>query len=404
MLATRGAVSRLLAPARIGGFRWFWLASALSVGGDFFSFIAVSWLTLQLTGSALALGTILMAQGIPRAGLLLLGGALTDRTSARRLMSVSALARTVLMVAIATDTGSGHVQLWHLYVYAVLFGTLGAFFIPPQGTMLPRLVPANMLEAGNSALNLGSQMARVIGPAAAGLVVARFGPAPSFAIDGACFFLCALAVLQLPIPASVSTSTQNLLGSIQAGLSYAWADRALLGVLAIVIVLNFAVTGPFNVGLVLLARQRFGGAGALGVILSAGALGSFVGTLAGGTFRPRRFGLVLIFVPAYVGVVSIIFSFTTVVALAVALFFLFGIGTGLINVVAPSWLQRRTDPAMLGRVMALVNVGALGAAPISMAVAGVIAQVSVTLTLLLSGVLQIATAGAAASSRAFRRI
>jgi len=336
VLATRGAVSRLLAPARIGGFRWFWLASALSVGGDFFSFIAVSWLTLQLTGSALALGTILMAQGIPRAGLLLLGGALTDRMSARRLMSVSALARTVLMVAIATDTAGGHVQLWHLYVYAVLFGTLGAFFIPPQGTMLPRLVPANMLEAGNSALNLGSQMARVIGPAAAGLVVARFGPAPSFAIDGACFFLCALAVLQLPIPASVSTSTQNLLGSIQAGLSYAWADRALLGVLAIVIVLNFAVTGPFNVGLVLLARQRFGGAGALGVILSAGALGSFVGTLAGGTFRPRRFGLVLIFVPAYVGVVSIIFSFTTVVALAALLFFLFGIGTGLINVVAPS--------------------------------------------------------------------
>ncbi len=51
MLATHGAVGRLLAPARIGGFRWFWLATALSVGGDFFSFIAISWLTLQLTVS-----------------------------------------------------------------------------------------------------------------------------------------------------------------------------------------------------------------------------------------------------------------------------------------------------------------------------------------------------------------
>ncbi len=71
---------------------------------------------------------------------------------------------------------------------------------------------------------------------------------------------------------------------------------------------------------------------------------------------------------------------------------------------SPTWLQKRTEPAMLGRVMALVNVGALGAAPLSLAVAGAIAQVSVTLTLLLSGVLQIATAGAAASSRAFRRI
>lgn len=398
------AVTRLLAPARIGGFRWFWLAAALSVGGDFFSFIAVSWLALQLTGSPLALGTILMAQGIPRAALMLLGGALTDRMSARRLMSASALARTVLMVAIAADVANGHVQLWHLYVYSVLFGTLGAFFIPAQGTMLPRVVPEDMLEAGNSALSLGGQLARVIGPAAAGLVVARSGPAPSFAIDGACFFLCALAVLQLPIPASIATATQNLLGSIRAGLAYAWADKAVLGVLAIVIVLNFALAGPLPVGLVLLSRQHFGGAGALGVILSAGAAGSFLGALAGGAFQMRRLGLVFAVAPAYVGIITAAFSVTTMVAVAVALFFLFGIGTGLINVIAPSWLQRRTEPAMLGRMMALVNVGGLGAAPLSLAVAGAIAQLSVPLMMVLSGGLQIAAAGVAASSRAFRRI
>ena len=397
-------MGRLLAPARIGGFRWFWLAAALSVGGDFFSFIAVSWLALQLTGSPLALGTILTAQGIPRAALMLLGGALTDRMSARRLMSSSAVARTVLMVAIAADVASGHVQLWHLYVYSVLFGTLGAFFIPAQGTVLPRVVPEDMLEAGNSALYLGGQLARVIGPAAAGLVVARFGPAPSFAIDGVCFFLCAVAVLQLPIPASIVTPTQNLIGSIRSGLAYAWADKALLGVLAIVIVLNFALTGPFQVGLVVLSRTRFGGPAALGVILSAGAVGSIIGTLAGGTFRPRRLGLLFIFTAIYVGILSMIFAFTMIVGVAIALFFLIGIGTGLINVVAPSWLQRRTDPTMLGRVMALVNVGALGAAPLSMAVAGAVAQVSVPLTLFLGGLLHIIAAGAAASSRAFRRI
>jgi MFS family permease len=399
-----GAVRRLLEPARIGGFRWLWLALALSVGGDFFSYIAISWLTLQLSGSALVLGTVLMAQGIPRAALLLVGGALTDRLSARRLMSVSALSRTALMAAIAVDVAAGHVQLWHLYIYSVVFGTLGAFFIPGQGTLLPRLVPGQLLESGNAVLNMGVQAARVIAPAAAGLVVARFGPAPSLAIDGACFFLCAVAVLQLPIPPSVSVERQDLLGSIKAGLAYAWADRALLGVLAIVIVLNFALTGPFQVGLVLIARQRLGGAGALGIVLAAGAVGSLLGTLAGGTLRPRRLGLVFVFVPFYVGVVSAILAFTSMLLLAMALFLVIGTGMGLINVITPSWLQRRTDPGMLGRVMALVNVGAFGAAPLSMAVAGVIAQVSVTLTLVLSGALQIAAAGAAASSRSFRRI
>jgi len=89
---------------------------------------------------------------------------------------------------------------------------------------------------------------------------------------------------------------------------------------------------------------------------------------------------------------------------AIALFFLFGIGTGLINVLSPSWIQKRTDPAMLGRVMALLNLGALGIVPLSMAAAGAVAQVSVTLLLLLSGALQIITAGVAATSRSFRRI
>jgi len=335
---------------------------------------------------------------------LLVGGALTDRFSARRLMSTSALARTVLMGAIALDVAAGHVQLWHLYVYSVLFGTLGAFFIPGQGTVLPRLMPSDLLEAGNAVMNMGVQAARVIGPAAAGLVVAHLGPASSFAIDGACFLLCAIALLQLRIPASAKGASQDLLASIRAGLVYAWADRALLGVLAIVIVLNFAITGPFQIGLVLIARQRLGGASSLGIVLASGAVGSLLGTLAGGTFRPRRVGLMFIFVPFYTGMVSAIFAFTSILAVAMALFFIIGTGMGLINVITPTWLQRRTDPAMLGRVMALVNVGAFGAAPLSMAVAGAVAQVSVTLTLVLSGALQIATAGAAASSRAFRRI
>jgi predicted MFS family arabinose efflux permease len=405
MLADRvRPLTRLLAPTRLAGFRWLWLAIALSVGGDYFSLIAVSWLTIQLSGSALLLGTVLAAQGIPRAGFILVGGALTDRFSARRLMSISALARSALMAAIALDTATGHVQLWHLFVYSVVFGTLSAFFIPGQGTLLPRLVPGELIEAGNAVINMGSQVARIAGPAAAGLVVAHFGPAASFAIDGACFFVCAMAMLQLRIPASVTTTTQNLVDSIRSGLVDARSDHALLAVIGIVIALNFAIAGPFGVGMVLIARQRLGGAGALGIVLAAGAAGSFVGTLGGGTLRPRRLGLVFILVSVYVGVITAVFSITTALPVAMGLFFLFGIGTGLVNVLSPSWIQRRTDPAMLGRVMALLNLGALGIVPLSMAAAGAVAQLGVTLLFVLSGALQVATAAVAASSRAFRRI
>jgi len=395
---------RLVAPARIAGFRWFWLAAGLSVGGDFFSYIAVSWLALQLTGSAVALSSVLVAIGIPRAGLMLLGGALTDRLSARRLMAVSAFGRAALMAAIATDAGLGAVHLWHLYVYAVLLGTLAAFIVPAQGTMLPSLVPPDLIEAGNAAINVGGQVARVVGPAAAGLVVARFGPPPSFAIDGVCFFLCALAVLRLPVAASVTTSTQGVLRSIGAGLAYVMEDRALLGVIGIVLALNFAVAGPFQIGLVLLAKERFAGPASLGVMLASTALGSLAGTLMGGTLRPRRLGLVFIFVPLATGAISALMSVAHLLALACTLMFTFGIGTGLINVLSPSWLQRRAEPAMLGRVMSVVNTGALGAVPISMAIAGGIGQVSLPLLFLCSAGAQVLAAGTAAASRSFRRI
>src|SRR5260370_16632901 len=123
-------------------------------------------------------------------------------------------------------------------------------------------------------MNMGLQAARVIGPAAAGLVVAHFGPASSFAIDGACFLVCAIALLQLRIPALVKGASQDLLASIRAGLAYAWADRALLGVLAIVIALNFAPTGPFQIGLVLIARPRSAPATSLATLLPSAPAGS----------------------------------------------------------------------------------------------------------------------------------
>ncbi len=271
--------------------------------------------------------------------------------------------------------------------------------------MLPRLIPDELLEAGNSLINIGGQTARVIGPAAAGLVVARFGPAPSFALDGVCFLLCAVAVAALrSVAATPSSGAQGLVSSIRAGLAYSWSDPAMRALIAIVVALNFAVTGPFQVGLVVISRQRFSGAAALGLMLAANATGSLIGTVTGGTLRLKRLGIVFIVVPLATGALTAAIGFTSVLVLAMAFMSLFGIGTGLINVMSPTWIQRRSDPAMLGRVMGLVNVAALGSAPLSMATAGVLAQVSVTLLLLLSAALQVGSAGVASLSRTFRHL
>src|SRR5438477_12984893 len=103
---------RPLAVFASGPFRKLWLATALSLFGDFFSYIAMAWLVLQLTGSSLALGTVLVVQALPRAVLMVVGGALADRLSARLTMLGSMGLRAVFVAPLALLVLTGRVQMW----------------------------------------------------------------------------------------------------------------------------------------------------------------------------------------------------------------------------------------------------------------------------------------------------
>ena len=108
----------LLQPLRLRDFRLVFTGESISLLGDQFHFVALAWLTLQLTGSGLALGTVLMAAAIPRAVFMLVGGALSDSLSPRSLMLVSNALRSVVVALIAFLVLSGNAQLWQLYVLA----------------------------------------------------------------------------------------------------------------------------------------------------------------------------------------------------------------------------------------------------------------------------------------------
>src|SRR5262249_16846095 len=148
--------------------------------GESFSFVAMAWLVLQLTGSGLALGTVLALEAVPRALLMLVGGALSDRLSPRRAMVGSAAARAVLIGLLALRVLAHAVQLWPVYVVALLTGAVSAFFLPARFAILPTVVADDQLEAGNALLNLNQQGSLFLGPALAGVLVAAAGPGPAF--------------------------------------------------------------------------------------------------------------------------------------------------------------------------------------------------------------------------------
>src|SRR5437870_5836328 len=137
-----------------GPFRKLWVATTLSLVGDFFSYVAMAWLVLQLTGSSFALGTVLVIQALPRAVLMVVGGALADRLSPRLTMLGSMGLRALAVGPLALLVVTGHVQLWQVYVIAAVFGVVDAFFMPARMSILPAVVTDRELEPGNALLNL----------------------------------------------------------------------------------------------------------------------------------------------------------------------------------------------------------------------------------------------------------
>src|SRR5262245_294360 len=120
-------------PLRNRHFVTWWLGATTSLLGDQFYMVALPWLVLQLTGSAVAMGTVAMCAGIPRAALMLMGGAVTDRVSPRRVLMITASARAVLVAAIGVLLGLHVLHLWQIYALAIAFGIADAFAMPSAG-------------------------------------------------------------------------------------------------------------------------------------------------------------------------------------------------------------------------------------------------------------------------------
>jgi MFS family permease len=422
----------ILRPLADRDFRLLWAGEGVSLLGDQFHYVALAWLVLGLTGSGLALSTVLIASSLPRAAFMLLGGALTDRFAPRSLMLGSNVLRAVTTGVLAVLVLSGRVELWHLIVLAVVFGTVDALFYPALNTIVAMLVPAERLPAANALVQGTSQLMGLIGPAAAGVLVAAAGTGPAFVVDAASFVIAAVALFAIrggsrtatlagaaetnPAPpgpdgtsasaSSAPTPRPSLLATIREGAAYAFRDPAIRTLIIISAALNLAFTGPVSVGLAYLADTRFeGGSVAFGFMFAGFGGGAVIGAiLAGSLARPQRQGLVLLGVATGLGIGLGLIGLAPSAAVATAIIAPIGLGAGYTNVLVIAWLQARIDPSMLGRVMSLVMLGAVGLAPLSLAAAGVLVDTHATAMFLAAGGLVLAAATAGLVSGAHRSL
>jgi len=376
----------LRSPLKVRNFRLLWIGETVSVFGDQFYFVALPWLALQLTGSGLALGSVLMTAAIPRAALMLAGGAATDRFTSRTVMLVSNVLRcgivTLLMVLVYTHV----VRLWHLYVIAAAFGTFDAFFYPAYVSIVPSLLQPQQLAAGNSLMQGSVQLTGLVGPAAAGVAVGAAGLASAFGVDAASF-LVSVTMLALITGSGTPARQQPILGAIREGVNYALAHPVIRSLLVMFATMNLFLSGPFAVGAPLLAKQRFGGASSLGVLFSSFAAGALAGTaIAGRDRRGRSLGPILVTTYITAGGTMIALGLIRHLWMSAAVLVLLGVIVGYSNVQMMAYLQRQTAPDKMGRVMSLIMFCAHGLLPLSYVLSGAISKIGVTVLFLSSGV------------------
>jgi MFS family permease len=366
--------------------------------------VALGWVTLQLTGSGAALGAVLATQAIPRAVLMLVGGALSDRFTPVRVMAFSAAARALVLGAFAALVISGRAQAWEVFVAAAALGAIGAFFYPARSSALPSVVDSELLEPANAWIFVATQAAIVAGPALAGLVVARAGSGPAFAIDAAGFAIAVLGLAPLHSRAAGDgRKPSGLVAEVFAGLRFMWDDQMRRAVMAVIVVLNFAVNGPFEVGVTVLAREHWGGPVALGAVIGAFGLGSVLGAILVGKLRGRlALGWALVAVCAAFGLgfpLLGVFPSAWPAALVTAII---GSVNACVAVLGLSWLQRTTPPELIGRVMSVVLTGSMAVAPISFAIAGALIGLNVELPFAIGGALALAAGVYCVVSRTVR--
>jgi predicted MFS family arabinose efflux permease len=363
---------RGLAPLRRGGFRLLFGGQLVSNLGDALYAVALPWYVLSAHGSAATLGVLLAAYGIPRTALLLVGGYASDRWRPWPVMLASDAVRAVALAAFAAaaTTTAGIAVLVPI---AVVVGAAEGLFLPGAFAIVPRLLPAEELQAGNALIAGSTQLTAFAGPALAGLLVAGVGPAAAFALDAATFAVSAVSLLGVRSQRLPEPPRHEAEGDVPTLRDLLRTSRVLQIMLLITVPANLGVGGEGEVALPALAHGPLhASAAGYGALVAAFGCGALAGVLLAGQVGPLRR-------PAIVGSIAFLVEAPLVAAVpyvggaagAGAMLLAFGAMNGFGNVVMITAFQRWAPAQLMGRLAGLLTLSSMGIFPISAALAGV---------------------------------
>ena len=349
----------------VRNFRLFFTGQLISQGGTWMQTIALNWLVLHLShNNGFLVGLAIALQFTPTLLFGVWGGAIADRFDKRTVLLCTQAAMAAVAVVLTVIDVTGLVQLWMLYVLVFTLGMALAVDNPTRQSFVSELVPPADLPNAIGLSSATFQLARVLGPALAGVLIVLVGTGVCFALNAVSFlFIIGALLMMRTSELHRSAPVGHEKGQLRAGLRYVWHTRELRSILLLTLVVGtFAINSP--VILPLLAKITFdGGAAVYSWMSIAMGAGAMVGALVAAN-RSDTHGRVLFTTGMLFGIAILVASLAPTLGIFIALLVLVGGGQIAFLATCNSLLQMISEPAMRGRVMAVYTITLLGTTPI----------------------------------------
>jgi MFS family permease len=370
------AVPAVFRSLRVYNYRVWFAGALVSNVGTWMQRTAQDWLVLtELTHNrASAVGLVMALQFGPQLLLLPLTGLAADVFNQRKLLMITQGAMGVLALALGLLTVMHAVQLWHVYIFAFLFGCVSAFDAPARQTFVGELVGDEDLVNAVALNSTSFNAARMAGPAIAGLAIASVGTGWAFIVNGLSFAAVLTSLTMLRVSAlHTKPRARRTRGSLTEGFVYAWQRPDLRTTLIMLLLIGtFGLNFPIFIS-TMAVRVFHTNAGGYGLLSSIMAVGTISGALLGAGREKPRFKYLLIGA-AFFGVGCAMAAIAPNYWLFAGALVIIGVAALTFMNTSNSLMQLSTEPAMRGRVMAIRLAIALGGTPVGAPIAGWIAD------------------------------
>jgi MFS transporter, DHA1 family, staphyloferrin A biosynthesis exporter len=357
-------------------YRYLWTGTLMMSAGQWIQQVALGWLVYEITGSSVMLGVLNGLRALPFLVTGPMAGVAADRMDRRQLMLRTQHVLIATAFLMAGLVASGWLQVWHIFVFTLITGVGWSFSEPVRQSLIPTVVPKAELVNAIALNSAGFNLMKVVGPALGGVMIALFGAAGNFLVQGAAYVVVLLMIQSMSVaPTPAQARRSSALASLKEGFAYVRSTPTVLALMILAYVPRvFAV--PYQTLMPVFQKDVLHvGPEGLGMLIAAPGLGAVLAvlTLASISNRMKRQGLMLVGSTIMLGLSLILFSRTTSFLFALLVLVIAGAFQMVFLASTSTMLQLIVPDELRGRVMSLYMLDR-GLMPAGALFAGVVAH------------------------------